>query len=77
MVTEVADIEKITKPILSFLKQVNLDTHIKDIRIIKEKLHQEMIVVLKDPKQKDLVGRLLLKQFSNFRFVFESEKNES
>ncbi len=76
MVTEVADIEKISKPILSSLKRANLDTYVKDIRIIKEKLHQEIIVVLKESKQKDAVRRSLLMQFSNFRFVFESEKNE-
>jgi hypothetical protein len=42
--------------------------------MIKEKLHQEMIVVVKESKQIDDVRRLLLKQFPNFRFVFESGK---
>jgi hypothetical protein len=74
LVTDVAEIEKMTKPILTSLKRVNLDTQIQDIRMIKEKLHQEMIVVVKESKQIDDVRRLLLKQFPNFRFVFESGK---
>lgn len=74
MLTDKLEVEKITTPMLATLKTVNLDTQIIDIRIIKEKLHQEMIIVLKNSDRMDAVKQLLLKQFPNFRFVFECEK---
>jgi len=65
------DIQKITEPIWQALHERKLKEFVKDIRVIKEKLHQEMIVLLNSPKDQDKVKSYLEKQFSQYRFVMD------
>ena len=71
MMTNHDDIIKITEPIWQSLKQHQLQEDVKGLRIIKEKLHQEIIVMLNHSKNQDKVKRFLDKQFAQYRFVMD------
>lgn len=71
MVTDEKEIKQLTQPIWQTLKQYQLDDQVKEIRIIKEKLHQEMIVFLNHNQNQDKVKQLLDKHFPQFRFVMD------
>lgn len=71
MMTNQEEIRLLTEPIWKVLHQKQLHASIKDIRIIQEKLHQEMIVVLDDVKARDNIKSELEKHFPQYRFVMD------
>lgn len=71
MMTNYEDIIKITEPMWQSLKQYQLQEDVKDLQIIKEKLHQEITVMLNHFKNQDKGKRFLDKQFAQYRFVID------